>query len=278
MLKSIVPGLLSRAPLLLALLLSLLALWFAWLLVDRLAFSSFNLGLQPQSVQPLRDTSRLAWFRAEGETAAPVTVVSGSEDDEFQDASANAQLLGVLIGEGDLAFAAIQTPQVADGVYAVGQEILPNLVLLRVEPNRVVVRERGAERQIRLKPLSDAAQTSDSELIESVPRDTTSGFSLSGVMGATPVSVAGEGIGLRLDALDSEVAAMSGLQSGDIVLAVGGRPVAQLMASPAAFTQMSNETALLVRVRRGEQDMELTVNARSMRERILPEIGQGMVQ
>lgn len=270
----------DRAPQLAAAFFALLCLLMAAKLIDRVFLSGWNLGLAAQQVAPLRDTSRLVWFK---NPSTPQTVTSAepvATDDQYQNASINAQLLGVLIAGNELAFAAIQTPQRPDGVYGIGDEIAANVILLRVEPTRVVVRERGVERQILLKPLAENGQLADDDLIETMPQSggATSGFSLSGVMGATPINVTGEGIGLRLDALDAEVAAMSGLEQGDIVLAVDGRPVAQLMANPAVFTRLSEETALVVRVRRADQDLELTVNARAMRERILPEIGQGMVQ
>lgn len=249
---------------------------FVWKLVDSFFLAQWSLGISAPQVQPMRDTTRLEWYKASGVVAAVAVVEVTSANDELSEASINAQLLGILI-KGDAAFAAIQTPQKPDGLYRIGDQIAANVELVRIEPNRVVVRERGAERQISMKSLAENGQVADESLLQTLPAS-NQGFSLSGVFGATPINVAGYGMAIRLDSVDDEVAQMSDLRAGDVVLAIGERPVAELIANPMAFNQFMQQSVVMVEVDRDGDRLQLTVNARSIGERIMPNIGQGMIQ
>lgn len=243
-----------------------------WLLVDRAFLSQMQTGLTSAPLRPLPNSLRLAWFPVNPD--APVVSVATTE--ELEDASIRAELLGVLIN-GDRAFAAIQTPQVPDGLYAVGDEIAANVELLAIEEDRVVVRERGVERQIRLNSLSENGAPVDEELLQSLPQE-TQGFSLAGVFGATPVDVSGHGLAVRIDSLDPEFAEMSGLQVSDVLLSINERPMTQYLTNPMMLQQTLQQSLVTVLVQRGGEDVEVSLNARSLGERILPSIGQGLVQ
>lgn len=197
-----------------------------WLLIDRAFLSQMQTGLGSEPLRPLPNTLKLTWFQSDTATGV-VELTELSE--ELADASIRAELLGVIIHD-DYSFAAIQTPQVPDGLYEIGDEIDSTTELVRIESDRVVVRERGAERQIRLNPLAEDGSQNDGNLIQSVP-SAGSGFSLAGVLGATPINVAGFGLGVRLDSVDDEISSMSDLRARDVVLEVGGKPISELMSN-----------------------------------------------
>ena len=243
-----------------------------WQLADRAFLSQMQTGLSSDPLRPTSNSLRLTWFPVD--RSAPVAEVNTSE--ELADANIRAELLGVLIDETH-SFAAIQTPQVPDGLYSVGDEIAANVELLRIEPDRVVVSERGVDRQIRLNALAEDGNQSDQELFQTLPQE-TQGFSLSGVFGATPIDVSGHGLAVRVDSLDPEFAEISGLEISDVLLAINERPMAQYLTNPLMLQQVLQQTLVTVSVQRGGDNIELSLNARSLGERILPQIGQGLVQ
>ncbi len=244
-----------------------------WSIMDRAFLSQMQTGLRSEPLRPLSNTLSLTWFQSDSATQI-IDVSDASE--ALEDASIRAELLGVIIHE-DYAFAAIQTPQVPDGLYKIGDELDSNTELVRIEADRVVVRERGLDRQIRLNPLAEDGSENDGSLIQSVPSD-GSGFSLAGVLGATPINVAGFGLGIRLDSVDEEISSMSDLQARDVVLEVGGKPISELMSNPLLWQDFLQQTTVPLSVQREGETLEISVNARSLGERILPKIGQGLVQ
>ncbi len=243
-----------------------------WLLVDRAFLSQMQTGLTVQPLRPLANNLSLGWFPVD--RSSPVEHTTAPED--LADANVRAELLGVLI-DADRAFAAIQTPQIPDGLYVVGDEIATNVELIAIEENRVVVRERGVERQIRLNSLSENGAPQDEALLQSLPAE-TQGFSLAGVFGATPIDVSGHGLAVRIDSLDPEFAEISGLEINDVLLSINERPMTQYLTNPMMLQQTLQQTLINVSVQRGGENVELSLNARSLGERILPNIGQGLVQ
>lgn len=243
-----------------------------WQLVDRAFLSQIQTGLVSDPLRPVSNSLRLTWFPVD--RSAPAAEVNTSE--ELEDANIRAELLGVLINDTH-SFAAIQTPQVADGLYAVGDEIAANVELLRIESDRVVVSERGVDRQIRLNALAEDGNQSDEELLQTLPQN-AQGFSLSGVFGATPINVSGHGLAVRVDSLDPEFAEISGLEVRDVLLTIDEKPMTEYLTSPLLLQQVLQQTLVTVSVQRGGENLELSLNARSLGERILPQIGQGLVQ
>lgn len=253
--------------------LGICCLILTWMLVDRAFLSQVQAGLSSEPLRPLPNSMRLTWFPVDRNE--PV-VVELEESEELADANIRAELLGILINDSQ-SFAAIQTPQVPDGLYAIGDEIAANVELLRIEADRVVVRERGVDRQIRLNALSEDGSGLDDQLLQSLPQE-TQGFSLAGVFGATPIDVAGHGLAVRVDNLDSEFAQISGLESSDVILAINERPMTQYLTNPMMLQQVLQQTLVTVSIQRDGEPLELSLNARSLGERILPQIGQGLVQ
>lgn len=248
--------------------------WFLSGLVALLLSQPTGTGIQQEALRPLPQPARFAWFPRE--TAAPVQNIQPEESTELSDATINAELLGVVI-QGDRAVASISLPRNPNGVYEVGDEISPGVSLERIEPLRVVVSERGSLRQIPLKPVVTSRTANRSQLLETVASE-PSGFNLSGVLGATPIQIAGAGLGIRLDSLDDEISQISDLRVRDVILSVDGTPVSQLMTSPQRWQQLMMESTVTLDIQRDGVDQQITVNARSLGERILPTLGQGLVQ
>lgn len=248
--------------------------WFLSGLVALLLSEPTGMAIQQESLRPMPQPARFSWFPRE--TANSVQVSQPEESTDLSDATINADLLGVVI-QGDRAIASISVPRNPNGVYEVGDEISPGVSLERIEPLRVVVSERGTLRQILLKPLVVSRTDTSTQLLETVASE-SSGFSLSGVMGATPIQVAGVGLGIRLDSLDQEIMQISDLRVRDVVLGVDGTPVSQLMTSPQRWQQLMMESTVTLDIQRDGVEQQITVNARSLGERILPTLGQGLVQ
>lgn len=243
-----------------------------WQLLDRAFLSQMQTGLSSEPLRPLPNSLRLTWFPVDRSTA----LVEHADSEELADANIRAELLGILINDSK-SLAAIQTPQVPDGLYTVGDEIAANVELLRIESDRVVVRERGVDRQIRLNAVSEDGSRLEQELLQTLPQE-TQGFSLSGVFGATPIDVSGHGLAVRVDSLDPEFAEISGLQVGDVLLTINERPMTQYLTNPLMLQQVLQQTLVTVSIQRDGETAELSLNARSLGERILPQIGQGLVQ
>ena len=257
-------------------LLGVICIVLLWAILDRAFISQTQLSIEPNPIRPLANTTRLNWYATERQEIVEEVIEDSGE--ELSDANLRAELLGVIQHENsDFSFAAIQTPQVPDGLYAVGDEIANNVALVRIESTRVVVSENGIERQIRLNPLGEAI-SGEQELIQSVPDNSSQGFSLAGVFGATPITVNGHGLAIRVDDLDAEFALISGLQTGDVLLDINERSITQYMSNPLLLQQVLQETQVDVIVQRSGENLELSLNARSLGERILPNLGQTLLQ
>jgi hypothetical protein len=252
--------------------LGILCALLLWQLVDRAFLSQMQTGLAPDPLRPLPNDLRLSWFPIDRNE--PTVELNVSE--ELADANIRAELLGVLV-DASHSLAAIQTPQIPDGLYTEGDEIAANVELIRIEADRVIVRERGVDRQIRLNPVSEDGTEQDQVLLRTLPQE-TQGFSLSGVFGATPIEVSGHGLAVRVDSLDPEFADISGLEVSDVILNINERPMTQYLTNPLMLQQVLQQTLVTVEVQRGGATEVLSLNARSLGERILPQIGQGLVQ
>lgn len=247
--------------------------WYLSGLVALTMSQPSGMDIQQEPIRPVPQPARFGWFPREAgldQNSQP------EETTELSDATINAELLGVVI-QGDRAIASISVPRNPNGVYEVGDEISPGVSLERIEPLRVVVSERGTLRQIPLKPIVARRAAENTQLLETVESD-TAGFSLSGVLGATPIQVAGVGLGIRLDSLDDEIVQISDLRVRDVILNVDGTPVSDLMTSPQRWQQLMMESNVTLDIQRDGVEQQITVNARSLGERILPTLGQGLVQ
>ena len=223
---------------------------------------------------------RWNWFPA----ARSNRVVEASKtttDEHLAKASIKVQLLGVVITDSG-SYAAISTSNNRNAVYKVGDSIENNVTLEEIQDYRVVISQRGSRRQIPLKSLDKAGNQRNNkerliEVNQSRQSVSSSGFNLSGLVSANPVQLPDGAIGLKLSALSDDLTDLADLQEGDLVLAVNGRAVSELLTNPLLWQQFSQQTNMPITIMRGEQQLELFVNAASLSARILPRIGAGLV-
>jgi len=219
---------------------------------------------------------RWNWFAT---ASAPVEEVE--EEEELAIANINAELLGVVIA-GEDSVATITVSRSDAQVFRIGDEIQRNVSLEEVEANRVVISQNGVRRQILLKDITGnaARQGEDDELIRvnNTPANAAGSFSLPGVGSTTPIQVAGGGMGLRLGEVSADIADLADLQDGDVVLNINGTPVSELFSNPLLWQQFSQETSLPMTVLREGTREEVYVNAASLFEKIIPQLGAGLIQ
>lgn len=206
-------------------------------------------------------------------------------DEELARATIKAELLGVVITD-DVSYATISTSRNPQGVYSVGDSIENNVTLEEIQDYRVILSQRGSRRQIPLKSLDKNARSGSnkSTLIEvdrsqaSSQSQSSSGFNLSGLVSTNPVQLPDGGIGLKLGGLSEDLTDLADVREGDVVLAVNGSPVSDLLTNPLLWQQFSRQTNMPITIMRGEEQIELFVNAASLSEKILPRIGAGQVK
>lgn len=260
-------------------LLALLCVYFLILTVKTMLFSAPVIHAEISLSRPETATARWNWFVVNREAVA----ADNKSDEDLKESRLNAELLGVVIaGENSVATIAVSRRKAE--VFRIDDEIDNNVFLEEVEPTRVIVVQNGARQQITLKDITGNKKKGDSKkdsLIKvnqaSAPQPSGS-FSLPGVGSTTPIQVPGVGMGLRLSQVASEVGDLSDIQDGDVVVDIGGTPVSEMFSNPLLWQQFSQETNLPMTVVRDGEQQQIFVNAASLFEKIIPQIGAGLVQ
>lgn len=254
------------------------SLWMLILILLALITPAPKISTDGIATGPAGQNLRWDWFPTQRQ---PVIEEPEETTEDLARATIRAELLGVVISE-EGSYAAISTSKNPDAVYAVGDTIENNVSLEEIQATRVIVSQRGSRRQIPLKSLDEKrGNRSESDaLIEVNPSASSSGqgFNLSGLVSTTPVQVAGGGIGLKLGNMSDDLTDLADVQEGDIVLAVNGTAIGEMMTNPLLWQQFTQQTNMPITIMRGDEQIELFVNAASLSEKILPRIGAGQVQ
>lgn len=258
--------------------LACLCVWFVFLSLRAFLFPGPLVYAEINLPNPARNTVRWNWFTA----ATVAEVAPQEEEEELAVANINAELLGVVVA-GDDSVATIAVSRQDAKVFRVGDDIDRNVSLEEVSSTRVVISQNGVRRQIPLKDVTGNANrnnTGENSLIQVNPSSSNSGagFSMPGVGSTTPIQVPGEGMGLRLSNVSSDIADLADLQDGDVILNISGTPVSDLFSNPLLWQQFSQETSLPMTVLRGGEQEEVFVNAASLFEKIIPQLGAGLIQ
>jgi len=160
------------------------------------------------------------------------------------------QLFGIRAGVGDAAGSAIvATPDKLQGVYTIGQEIMPGVRLEEIRPDRVVIRRNGVTESLsfdRDSAIRQNAAVAPSGAIAQAPvvagdahrLDLDAMKSLAMVLRSVPADRAGTN-GLVLDgSADPALLRQAGLESGDLLVSVNGTPISDVgsFASLATLT------------------------------------------
>ena len=255
----------------------MLCLWFLFLVLRALLFPGPVVFAEINLPNASRSTLRWNWY-----STATEPVEQEEEQEELAVANINAELLGVVIA-GEDSVATIAISRAGAQVFRIGDEIERNVSLEEVEPTRVVISQNGVRRQILLKDVTGKTnRNSNNEesliRVNEAPANTGGSFNLPGVGSTTPIRLEDGGMGLRLGQVSGEISDLADLQGGDIVLDINGTPVADLFTNPLLWQQFSQETSLPMTVLRGGESEEVYVNAASLFEKIIPQLGAGLIQ
>ena len=248
----------------LMILLLLICAYFAVLITMQITKTESGLKDLPRS--PQAAVISWNWFRSG-------TFVVESTDEshgELPEANINAVLLGVMIA-GDNSFATLKFNGKPEAVYHQGDDLSPGYELVAIETYRIVVRKNGLNQQVLMKKPESIIET---EMVEAeVPlQQPTEGFALANMFGAVPVS-AGGSAGLKLNNLSSAITSIADVQEGDVVIAIDGTSVQELISNPAQWAKFSSSSNLPVTVMRNNQEQIIYVNAASLAAKVLPNIG-----
>jgi hypothetical protein len=171
--------------------------------------------------------------------------------DNLSEAALDARLLGVVRGDSQ-AFATLVIKGNSKTVFRVGDSLAAGVSLEAIEPTRVVVRERGALRRISLATLLD--QQPPLGLAPEPVAGVGGKGSPQALLLATPVLAEDGASALRIDQLGPDLESLGLVARGDLVVAVAGRPLAELMADGALLRELeSRDTLTLTLVRDGSE-------------------------
>jgi type II secretory pathway component PulC len=211
------------------------------------------------------------WFRSESSSTENI-VQTDEKRGELPDANINAVLLGVMM-LGDNATATLKFNGKPETVYRKGDDIKSGYRLVDIEPYRIVVRQNGTDKQVLLKKPDSIIETSQvPDAVQQEPQKPQEGFALGNMFGAVPVENNGSA-GLKLNNLSADVRSLADIRNGDVVLAVDGMSVQELMANPAQWMSYSNSNSLPVTIMRQGQEETIYVNAASLSAKMLPNLG-----
>ena len=191
-------------------------------------------------------------------TLYPAGGAVAQSTENLTESSFNAQLLGV-IHRADRSIASIAVKGQKEKVFRAGDSLASGVTLERIETNRVVIRERGALKQITLKSLLEKGTP--------IQVDKTGVSPVNGLppVIATPV-LGDEGIsGLRVDQLNADIEALDLVHKGDLVVAVDGVGLSTLMADQAAIGRLSQRDQLSLTVIRNGQETSVDISGELIR-------------
>ena len=268
----------AKARLLILAALALLCVYFLFLIVRALVFPAPVVHAEISLTRQASVNARWNWFTAN----QPTNAVAEKTDEDLSESRLNAELLGVVIaGEDSVATIAVSRRDAE--VFRIDDEIDRNVFLEEVEPNRVIVTQNGVRQQITLKDITgnkkrDSKEQSLIKVNQAPVNQSAGSFSLPGVGSTAPIQVPGVGMGLRLSQVSDEIGDLSDIQEGDVVIDINGTPVSELFSNPLIWQQFSQDTNLPMTVLRDGDQQQIFVNAASLFERIIPQIGSGLVQ
>lgn len=227
------------------------------------------------AIEPVRSAPplQLTWFDA----SAPRQL---GNVEKLATATFNGQLLG-LLEAGARSTATIRLQGQSEQVFRLGETIVSGVRLVAVEQNRIIVEQRGQQRELLLdidgltsSELSAVNEPSAaSELAQ--PGAGNAALALAGLFSAQPVQLE-SGSGLLLSDIGEEMSILTDLQQGDIVVAIeqdGQRlSVDQLTATPQLLAGLAMNSELPITVVRDGNEITLMINAASLAARVMPNL------
>lgn len=184
------------------------------------------------------------------------------DDEEATVSSLALTLLGTRVdtvsGRGS---AIIATPDGTQASFLVGETIMPGVRLRSVEFDGVTIDRGGASERLMLDQSSGTPPVTPESAGVAVATPTTKAASLAAAVTATPRLAGATLTGLVLMPKGDGVAfAAAGLQPGDVLLSVNGRPVAELR-DLAAIVALLDAGGASLAIERGGRPLTLTTDA-----------------
>jgi type II secretory pathway component PulC len=197
------------------------------------------------------------------------------ENKVLPEASINADLLGILI-TSEIATATIKYAGMREKVYLKGDRLGTNMIISEIEPNRVIIEGKGSKEQITLKrPESIFESTLD---LDNKKVGLKEGFAIANMFGAVPVSIGSQDgnfdSGYRLNSLSTELRSLADVEDGDVIVAVDGLAVNELIKNSEDWKKFALESNLPVKVIRDGREVIVYVNAASLAQKMLPMLGK----
>ena len=257
--------------------LGLFCLAFIALLVRVFLLQGPVVGAEISLSRDAANNPRWTWYRP---PAAPKQEQVATDDGELKPLKIKGELLGVVVA-GEKSVATISEGRNKTSVFKLGDEIERNVSLEEVELHRIIVTKNGRRGEILLKTAEKPDK--DQELIKVTKKSQPtasagSGFTIPGIGQTLPVNIPGEGTGIRLVGVSTDVSDIADLSDGDVIMNINGTPAGEMLSNPFGFQQLLTETSLPMTILRDGETQEIHVNAASLFERILPQLDAGLIQ
>jgi type II secretion system protein C len=193
----------------------------------------------------------------------------GEVSEDLAEAAVNAQLQGV-IHSSDRALANLMVNGKKEAVFKVGDDIAGGVTIETIEATRVVVRERGQLRSITLKSLLDGRQGGQIELAPQPAEDRAGALRSSIQVEFTPVVTANGSSGMRIEHMGESLAALGLFEEDDVLVAVEGRPLADVFADPELQASLREKRSVSVTLERQGAEVNLDVETETLNTLIAP--------
>jgi general secretion pathway protein C len=203
------------------------------------------------------------FFRSEGATSAPAQVTSLA-----------LQLFGTRINEGSgQGSAIIATPDGVQGSYVVGDEVMPGVVLKQVAYDHVVLDRGGALENLFLDQSADGGAATAPNAAGAQPaasptpaptgpaaKEPLTADDVVQNIGFAPRSAGPRVTGIAVSQTGAaDIIARAGLQNGDVITQINGRPVASAADIQAFKAQLKPGANLSLIVERGSATLPISL-------------------
>ena len=209
--------------------------------------------------QPSTISTQWSWFG--DSNIRNLAATENSSSDELQDARVNAQLLGVVITNFERV-ASIATPSDPKGVFMEGDEIADGVSLAEIQSNRVLVREQGILRQLRMSVYSteDQAVTRTQSQASRFALPAASSTEIEDQYDVRIVGTNEWGTAVKVDKIPDLARGSSALQPEDLIIRIAGNTIQALVRDTSLQESLMSSGALPLTVVRDDQPMEIVFN------------------
>ena len=248
------------------------ALLLLWLILLSVLFPSSqnNYQLSAQLQDPAMGQWR--WFDVAAPTPPPKQITR---------TKIKAELVG-LIYTDDRRVAIITTSGKPNKLYKESDSIEQGVTVKSIEPNRVILDEHGAERELLMaKNTTDKMKllNGPQQPTKAVAEEAEAGEKLPGSEAFTDfvdvlsVRTPDGSSGLKLRSLNSDIVELSGLQAEDVVVNVNQISVLDIVNNPDQIRQLLTNDSATVEIVRDGVPQTISVDVKTLAARMIPLLG-----